>query len=202
MNYSGVILAGGSGTRMGMDKRFLQLHGKPLVLWVVESLRPLVDEVVLAVQDVTHFADYGLRLVVDHYPGQGVLAGMHAGLATAQGAWAVVVGGDMPLLNPDLLTAMLQLTSTAAADVIVPEWQGNLEPLHALYRTAVCAPAAEAALQAGKRRIVAFYPAVRVKVFPQAEVARWDPDGLSFFNINTMDDWTAAVQYLNKQHVL
>lgn len=197
MQSSGVVLAGGGGARMGMDKRFLRLGDKPLLLWTVERVRPLVEELVLAVQDALPFTGWGVRLATDRYPGQGVLAGMHAGLAAACGAWALVVGGDMPLLNPSLIEALLRMTLTTEADVIVPEWRGELEPLHALYRTAVCAPAAEAALQAGKRRIVAFYPQVRVQVFPHAEVTRWDPQGLSFFNINTAEDLAATLRYLN-----
>lgn len=196
MDFSGIVLAGGGGTRMGVDKRFLPLGDKPLLSWTVERLRPLVDEMLLVALDTAPFADWNVRAVTDHFAGQGVLAGMHAGLAAARGAWALVVGGDMPLLSPALVTAMLQLTSAADVDIIVPEWHGELEPLHALYRTATCAPAAEAVLRAGKRRIVAFYPQVRVQVFSHAEIARWDPEGLSFFNVNTPEDWVAAGRYL------
>lgn len=193
---SGVVLAGGEGNRMGADKRFLQLGGKPLLQWTLDRLRPLVDEIVLAVLDATLFADWDVRLATDRYPGLGVLAGVHAGLATANHEWALVVGGDMPLLNTALIRAMVSLTSTQEADIIVPQWEGELEPLHALYRTTVCTQAAEATLQAGKRRIVAFYPQVRVHVMSHADVARWDPEGHSFFNVNTADDWSAVLRYL------
>ncbi len=196
MHSSGVVLAGGAGNRMGADKRFLQLGDKPLLLWTVERLRPLVDEMVLAVLDATLFAGWPVRLATDRYPGYGVLAGMHAGLTAARSEWAVVVGGDMPLLNAALIEAMLRLASTTDVDVIVPEWRGELEPLHAVYRTTVCARAAEAMLQAGRRRIVAFYSLVRVHVLPEADIARWDPQGLSFFNVNTAEDWAAALRHL------
>ncbi len=197
LKVSGVILAGGGGTRMGADKRFLLLGDKPLLFWTVERLRPLVHELVLSALDVAPFAGWDLRLATDHFPGQGVLAGMHAGLAATHADWALVVGGDMPLLNPDLVTAMLHLAAHAEADIIVPEWRGELEPLHALYRPEVCTPAAEAVLRTGKRRIVAFYPQVRVQVFPEAEISRWDPEGLSFFNVNTPEDWVLARRHLD-----
>ncbi|MGC9393458.1 MAG: molybdenum cofactor guanylyltransferase [Anaerolineae bacterium] len=196
ITLSGVILAGGCSNRMGMDKRFLTIQGQPLVVWVVERLRALVDEVIVAALDPAVFDGIAARVVTDVYPGQGVLAGLHAGLAAARSEWAVVVAGDMPLLNPALLRAMLRLAQDGEADIVVPQWQGNLEPLHTLYRPSACAPAAEAALQAGKRRIVAFYPDVRVHVMPQAEVVCWDPEGRSFFNVNTPEDWSLALQQL------
>ncbi len=197
--WSGIVLAGGCSHRMGMDKRFMMVHAQPLIVWVIERLRALVDEVIVAALAPAMFDGIAARVVTDVYAGQGVLAGLHAGLAAAQGEWAVAVAGDMPLLNPVLLRAMMKLAEDGEADIVVPEWQGNLEPLHALYRPSVCAPAAEAALQAGKRRIVAFYPDVRVHVMPQDEIARWDPDGRSFFNVNTPEDWTLALQQLGEQ---
>jgi len=92
----------------------------------------------------------------------------------------------------------MRLAQGSAADIIVPEWQGNLEPLHALYRPAACAPAAEAALRAGKRRIIAFYPDVRVHIMSQDAIAQWDAEGRSFFNVNTPADWALALQQLSE----
>ncbi len=196
ITWSGIILAGGSSHRMGVDKRFLSIQGKPLVVWVLERLNQLVDEVIVATMEPDLFTGLPARIATDRYPGQGVLAGVHAGLAAAHGEWALAVAGDMPFLNLTLLRAMMQLAQDGAADVVVPQWHGELEPLHALYRPAVCAPAAEAALQAGKRRIIAFYPDVRVHIMPQDEVAGYDPEGCSFCNINTPEDWTLAAQQL------
>ncbi len=197
MAWSGIVLAGGSSSRMGIDKRFLTIHAQPLVVWVVERLRALVDEVIVATLDPTMFNGIEARVVTDMYPGQGVLAGLHAGLAAAQGEWTVIVAGDMPLLDPALLNAMMCLAQDCEADIVVPQWHGELEPLHALYRPSACAPAAEAALRAGKRRIVAFYPDVRVHIMPQADVAQIDPTGRSFFNVNTPEDWELAKRLLN-----
>ncbi len=196
--WSGIVLAGGSSSRMGMDKRFLKVHAQPLIVWVIERLRALVDEVIVATRDPALFDGIEARVVTDVYPGRGVLAGLHAGLAAAQGEWAVIVAGDMPLLNRALLRAMMRLAQDSAADIVVPQWRGELEPLHALYRPSVCIPAAEAALQAGKRRLIAFYPDVRVHIIPQDEIARWDPEGHSFFNVNTPEDWSLAVRLLEK----
>lgn len=201
ITYSGVVLAGGSARRMGSDKRFLLLDGKPLMRRVLDCLRPLVAELIVATREPTLFADLPAQIVTDAYPGMGVLAGVHAGLAAARGEWAIVVAGDLPFLNPALLQAMMGLAQTAAADVIVPQWQGELEPLHALYRPAVCAPAAAAALQRNQRRIIAFYPDVRVHIMPQDEVAQYDPEGHSFFNINTPEDWELALRRVSESGV-
>jgi molybdopterin-guanine dinucleotide biosynthesis protein A len=127
----------------------------------------------------------------------GVLAGLHAGLNAVANPWAFVVAGDMPLLNPDLLRAMTRLADTSPCDLVIPRWQGFLEPLHGLYRVAACAPAAELALRKAQRRVIAFYSDVRVRVMEEEAVRRWDPSGESFFNVNTIEDYQAVLRRLN-----
>ncbi len=196
MAYSGVVLAGGSSERMGRDKRFLTLNGTTLLGWVLARLRPLVTELIVVTQDPGSLTGLDAHVVADRYPGMGVLAGVHAGLDAAQDDWAFVVAGDMPFLNPDLLQAMSRQADPAVCDVVVPRWHEEFEPLHALYRATVCARAAERALVSGRRRVVAFYPEVRVCLMPESQIRRWDPSGDSFFNVNTPHDWEVVQRKL------
>ena len=186
--YTGIVLAGGESERMGRDKRHLVVGGQTLLARTLARLRPLVDEVLVVVRERGDAPPVDARIVTDRYPGKGVLAGVHAGLAAARAPWAYVVAGDMPLLNADLLRAMAALADDDC-DIVVPRWRGELEPLHALYRPAACAPAAEAVLQENRRRIIAFYPHVRVHQMDESAVARIDPKGRSFFNVNTSKEW-------------
>jgi molybdopterin-guanine dinucleotide biosynthesis protein A len=198
LTYAGVVLAGGESERMGRDKRRLTISGQTLLAQTIARLRPLVDEMLVVVRERGELPPVDARIVTDQYAGMGVLAGVHAGLAATRAPWAYVVAGDMPLLNADLLRAMAALTDKEC-DVVVPRWRGELEPLHALYRPAACAPAAEAALRASRRRVIAFYPQVRVREIEEDVVLRLAPQGHSFFNVNTETEWT-RLQALLKQH--
>ncbi len=159
---------------------------------MVETLRPLVDEVIIVTRSPHSFADWNVRAVTDCYPEGSALAGVHAGLKTAQGIWAMVVAADLPFLQPALLRALQERARASTADAIVPRWRGYPEPLVALYRPATCVPAIEAVWERGERRVTAFHNVVRVEYLPEAEVAYWDPEGRSFFNINTLADWELA----------
>ncbi len=101
----------------------------------------------------------------------------------------------MPFVSALLLGRMLALA--AEADVVMPRWKGEYEPLQAVYSKA-CLPTVEAALEAGKRRMISFYPEVRVRVVEELEISRIDPSGLSFFNINTPDDLAQAEERLRE----
>lgn len=192
INVSGIVVAGGRSQRLGQDKRWLLFHGQPLLRHVVETLRPLVDEVIVVTRSPQVFAGWEVRAVTDVYAECGVLAGVHAGLQAAQGTWGLVVAADLPFLQPPLLQALIERASGSAVDAVVPLWRGFPEPLVALYRPATCVPAIETALARGERRVVAFHADVQVDYVPENEVARWDPQGRSFFNVNTLADWELA----------
>ena len=97
-----------------------------------------------------------------------------------------VVACDMPRLAPDLIRHLCSLAD--GTDVVVPEGEGGIEPLHAVYRRGVL-PAVEDALRNGQCRVVSFFDRVRVRRVPLAEVERIDPDLRAFRNINTPEEY-------------
>jgi molybdopterin-guanine dinucleotide biosynthesis protein A len=202
---TGIILAGGASRRMGgRNKVFLELDGRPLIEIVVERVRSVCAEVLIVAGDTSPYIGLGVPLVEDRFRGVGVLGGLHAGLEAASHELSLVVGCDMPFLNPDLLQAFAAWAK--GYDVVVlrhappappghpPREAGGtegrqfIEPLHAAYRR-TCLPAIEDAIRAGERRIVSFFPHVRVRYVSSAEIASIDPDLRSFRNVNTPEEW-------------
>ena len=92
----------------------------------------------------------------------------------------------MPLASLPLLRYLRGLL-TDEWDVVMPRWQGREEPLHAFYRR-TCVPAIEGLLDGGRRRFVDFLPEVRVRYVSQEEIERFDPEGRSFWNVNSKAD--------------
>ncbi len=198
---TGLVLAGGSSRRMGRNKAFLPFDERPLIEVVIERVALVCAEVLIVASDVTTYTGLGLPVVTDRFRGVGVLGGLHAGLEAASYDLALAVGCDMPFIQPDLLRAFTEWA--VGFDVVVlrhraPESQASgkreqmfVEPLHAAYRRA-CLPALEAMIRAGERRIVSFFPDVRVRYVTMDDIAPFDPDLRSFRNINTPEEWRAA----------
>ena len=187
------IQAGGRSERMGGDKALVQLAGRPLITHVLERAAPLADEVLVTTNSPDDYAFLGLRLVEDERPGAGALAGLQTALRAARYDVVLVLACDLPFVCVPLLEHMLRLTSQA--DVVIPRWRGEFEPLHAVYRR-TCLPAVELALAEGPQRMISFLPAVRSTVVEEDQVAAFDPQGLTFFNINTPDDLQTAERIL------
>jgi len=180
---------------MGRDKALVRLAGRPLIQHVLDRVATLGDEILVTTNHPEVYAVLGVRLAVDAVPGQGVLGGLRTALAAARGETVLLLASDMPFVSRLLLGRMLALA--AEADVIVPRWKGEYEPLQAVYSKA-CLPAAEAALEAGERRMISFYPEVRVRVVEESEIAGIDPLGLSFLNINTPEDLARAERVVGR----
>jgi molybdenum cofactor guanylyltransferase len=179
---TGIVLAGGRGSRMGgVDKGLQPLRGKPMVAWVLERLAPQVDEIVLnANQNLDVYAGFGHRVVADSLGGfAGPLAGLHAGLQAAAHPLAVTVPCDSPFLPLDLVVRLHD--SLADNDLAVAKTGDQPHPVFALVRRAVL-PHLERFLAAGGRKIDAWYATLAF-----AEVS-FDDQPDAFRNINTLDE--------------
>jgi molybdopterin-guanine dinucleotide biosynthesis protein A len=189
VNVSGIVLAGGAGLRLGQDKALVEVAGQPLAQRVVDVLRSLVGEIVLVTPSPERLAWLGLPAVGDIYPGVGTLGGLHAGLAAITNPYGLVVGCDMPFLNRDLLAFMI--AQTGQDEVIMPRVGRFYEPLHAIYARSVL-PVLEERILAGQRRIRQACAGLRTRYILEDEIAAFDPDHLSFFNVNTPEDLERA----------
>jgi len=196
-DLTGIVLAGGASRRMGRDKAFLELDGKPLIAHVIERLARVCAEVLVVAGDVQPYAGLGARLVEDRFRNVGVLGGLHAGLEAAAHELALAVGCDMPFLRPELLKAFASWAE--GFDVVVLRQGEQIEPLHGAYRR-TCLPAIEGAICAGERRIISFFPHVRVRYVTPEDVAPFDPGLRSFRNVNTPEEWE-SVQVERHQYI-
>ena len=188
---TGIVLAGGASQRMGQNKAFLELAGRPLIEIVIERMASVCVEVLVVAGDVRPYVGLEARLVEDRFRGVGALGGLHAGLEVATHELALVVGCDMPFLSPDLLRAFAGWAEGFDVAVLRHMDGKYIEPLHGAYRR-TCLPAIETVVRAKRRRIVSFFPHVRVRYVTPADVIPFDPDLRSFHNVNTPAEWEAA----------
>lgn len=184
-----MVLAGGASSRMGRDKALLELDGQPMIEIIVDQMEEICSEVLIVAKDRRRYAGLDAPVILDRFSNVGALAGLHAGLEAASYEISLAVGCDMPFLNPDLLKAFVRWAK--GYDVTLLKRGAYVEPLHAAYRR-TCLPAMEDVIRAGQRRIISFFPQVRVHYITPAQVAPFDPALRSFRNVNTPEEWQAA----------
>ena len=183
------ILAGGKSTRMGQDKSGLLLHGKPLLSHVIERVREFGDDLLLVTNTPERHAQYGLPMHPDFQPGGGPLVGIYTALLHSQTDYTLIVGCDMPYLDPALLRFLIG--SAPGFDAVVPELGGRLQGLHAVYGKS-CMPSIEHHLNKGELAVFKVLKGLNVRTIAETELAQFDLR--SFENLNTPDDFQRASQ--------
>lgn len=192
-----VILAGGQSRRLGRDKAVEPFDGEPLIRRVIRRASEAVSacRVVVVVADQERAGALPLdddhQTAVDVFPDCGSLGGIYTGLKAATTQWSLVTACDMPFLSAPLLAHMAGLRE--GVDAVVPTVEGRPEPTHALYARR-CLPAIESRLRAGQLKISGFFDDVAVRYVPENEVRGFDPELLSFFNINRPEDLARAME--------
>jgi len=186
------LQAGGESRRMGQDKARLPFLGQPLIQRVVARVASIADEVLVTTNRPADYAFLGLPLYPDLRPGRGALGGLYTALSFASQPMVGVVACDMPFASARLLAFQLELLEAESADVVIPIVEGVYQPFHAVYRRETCLPQIEQALDADQWKLIAWFPQVKVRTVSVAECQPYDPSGLAFSNVNTLEELAAA----------
>jgi molybdopterin-guanine dinucleotide biosynthesis protein A len=191
-NLTGLVLAGGRGTRMGgVDKGLQLLHGEALALHVMKRLAPQTGSLLISANRHPEVyaalgSPFGASVVADSvadFPGP--LAGLLAGLRAARTPFVVSAPCDSPGLPADLAARLADALDAQHADIatvttVDTHGKTSIHPVFALLRTSL-ADDLSAFLQAGERKVRAWY--ARHKT---VEVAF--PDERAFYNINSLQE--------------
>lgn len=180
---TGVILAGGRGSRMGgVDKGLVPFAGRPLVEWVMAALTPQVERLLISAnRNLDTYRAYGHAVVTDLEPGyQGPLAGMLSAMRAAGDGWILTLPCDGPLAPPDLRSRLAAALAAQCSEIAVATDGRRTQFVHALLPVSL-APSLERFLASGGRRIADWYAGQRVVLVDFGDQAE------SFVNLNAPD---------------
>ncbi len=194
---TGLIIAGGKSRRLGIDKRFLDIGGRTCLQRVLDAYQGIFDEILIVADAVEPFQSMGVRVVVDIMPGRAALGGLYTGLHYAAGERVFAAAADMPWINPAAIR--LVLDQAGSGDIVIPEVEGKLQSMHAVYSKA-CLSFLRALVEAGTLKVqeLCNCPELRVHRIPQSAFTAVDPELRSFFNINTPGDLARAKKWIGE----
>ncbi len=158
-DITGLILAGGRGSRMGDSDKGLQLlYGRPLVQHVLDRLRPQAVSVgISANRNPERYRALGVPVFGDDYPGYaGPLAGIHAGLVRCATPWLACVPCDSPALPLDLVVRLTDAVMESGADLAFAATgegtSSRTHPVFCLLRVALL-PQLQSYIEGGGRKV-------------------------------------------------
>jgi molybdopterin-guanine dinucleotide biosynthesis protein A len=186
---SAIVLAGGRSARFGRDKLAAPIDGRPLLHHAAEAVAAVAtDVIVVAPPGVDLAVPEGVRLVHDDVPFEGPLAGCMTGLIAAREPLLVVVGGDMPSLEPAVLAVLIRALVASSADAVLLEHRGRRQQLPFAVRTGAGTHAARRLLAQGERRLGALTDRLLMRVLGEEEWRTLDPDARTLRDVDEPGD--------------
>jgi molybdopterin-guanine dinucleotide biosynthesis protein A len=186
---SAIVLAGGRSRRFGRDKLAEPLGDGTLLERAISTVATVAAEVlVVAAPGSNPALPPGVRLVHDEVPYEGPLGGLMAGLTGAREPLVLVVGGDMPSLEPAVLQLLIRTLEVSAADACVLEHLGRLQPLPAAFRTGTATTIVRQLIAQQERRLGAVLDHLPVRALADGEWRPLDPEALTLRDIDEPGD--------------
>ncbi len=197
---SSIILGGGRSSRLGQDKILMTVAGDHLLERTVRKLSEINDELILVLaqnqQNPVSQSFPKVKTAIDFQSGKGPLIGIYSGMKISNDNHCITVACDMPFLNIELLRYMTNMASEF--DAVIPLIRGEVEPLHAIYSKS-CLKIIENMIENNDLKVRNLLNQVKVRYIEETEIRTFDPEYLSWFNINTPDDLRKAEFLMNRE---
>jgi len=192
------ILAGGRARRLGgADKAALVVGGERILDRQLRVLRQVAGRILIVTNEPGRYHGLDVPVVPDLGAGAGALGGIYSALVAADADRTLVIACDMPFLTAPFLRHVLD--AGRDADVALPRGAGGYEPLCACYARAAVDPIRRR-IEAGDLKASDPTAGLRIREIGPDEIAPFDPDATLFLNVNTADDYAAAVARLNRKN--
>jgi len=189
---TGIALAGGRSRRFGRDKLAEEIDGRPLLHHAVLRLLEVCERVVVVVaadgdEPLLPTSDR-IFAVRDALPDEGPLRGLAAGLDVTEQAFAIVAGGDMPDLQPNVLREMLRAARETGVVVVALSDGGEARPLPLVVAADPARDAVATLLDGGARSLRELLDACSTVVVDEPTWTALDPERRTLVDVDEPHD--------------
>lgn len=189
-DITGLILAGGRGSRMGgVDKGLQNFRGMPMALFTVLRLGPQVGQLMInANRNLSAYESFGADVWPDSLADYaGPLAGFLTGLERCETPYLVTVPCDTPLFPQDLVARLAEALERDDAEIAMAaareeDGQVRTQPVFCLLRRELMESLVRFTHEGG-RKIDAWTAQHKTVVVPFDQPG---DDPSAFFNANTL----------------
>ena len=198
-NAAILVIAGGKSSRMGRDKRWLDLGGRSMLERCLRRIPTVFSERFLMMEanstDIMQLAENcGFCIVTDEVQGRGPVEGLRLGLKHMSADWGLALSADMPFFSfsaiEPLFIRLSEIISKGERRIkcILPTLDGRRQPLAGLYHKGLLTEIAQK-IKRGERELGAMAEAFETEL---VEIHRYTEQKEYFFNVNTKYDYRLA----------
>jgi molybdopterin-guanine dinucleotide biosynthesis protein A len=130
MNITGIILSGGKSLRMGMDKGFLEIDGKPMIQYVIDHINPVCDQVLISA-NLEAYSGFGYQVVPDVIKDIGPAGGIISCLPHTDHKKCLIISCDLPYVSTAFIESLVPLSD--GYEITIPQVGPIMQPLCGIY---------------------------------------------------------------------
>jgi len=185
----GIILAGGKSERLGLDKRFITIHGISLLDRSILLLKEVTAPIIIVAADDEKLIQYDSFTISDIVKGIGPIGGIYTGLKHIKANAGLFIPCDMPLIQPALLKLLIK--ESVDYEIVLFKTPKDFQPLPGIYSKR-CIRYLEDAINRNDLSLKSFIETVplSVKFIPVSKEE-------IFLNINRQEDLLLVRKLLN-----
>ncbi|MGB9715340.1 MAG: molybdenum cofactor guanylyltransferase [Thermodesulfovibrionales bacterium] len=203
-----LILAGGENKRIPIIKGFLEIGGKRIIDTNIETLKAIFNHIIISTNNPWLYFHLGLPMIGDIFKYKGPMAGILSALIALREEDIFVTPCDMPFIKLELIRYIVDEWSKDMGnvsnithytprkngyDAAIPVFNGKSQPLLGIYSKKVI-KTMEETIKTSNRSLRDFIKKLKVLYITEEEVRKIDPSGMSFVNINTIEDYREALK--------
>lgn len=191
-----VVLAGGKSRRMTFNKQNITIDGRLIAVYIADLLSLEFEQVIINSNSLSLYANCPYPVISDEIAGCGPLSGIYTGLNASDSDFTYFIGCDMPFVNLSYVRYLKKQLrcSIGNANGVLTTTNGLYEPLNCFYGKTLL-PAIQKQLLNEERQVSKLYKDNEMILVPEEMVKFYDPEGLMFVNLNTIEDFEKYLFY-------
>ncbi len=190
------VLAGGESKRFGENKAMHRAGGEALLDILCGKLSKIFDRVRVIARNRDSIDGTAFEVLEDTRDERCPLTGIYSGLQYLGRGKAFFVACDLPLVRSALVRYIVE--ESEGVEAVVPRTGKGLEPLCAVYDVS-CIEAIRSAFSKGNLRADSFLKSVKTRMLREEELRRYDPEMVSFWNVNRPEDMEFVLATLERE---
>lgn len=196
MDFGGIVLSGGKSSRMGTDKGSLEIEGKKMVTYSIDTLSACgIQDVLLITNEPSKYADITCNKVSDEIPDLGPMGGMYTGLINSTSKFNIVLACDTPMIHKNVIVILMKYFKPPITCI---SYQGKIQPLISIFSKEVI-ECIQQSIKSSKFKLVDFIKSMGGHIL---ELDKYLPETESdcFVNVNSPQDlFKVSLQLRNER---
>ncbi len=186
-----LILAGGENKRIRFHKGLLEFNGRRIIETTSEILKKYFNKMIISTNNPEQFYYLGYQMIGDVFDYRGPMTGIFSVFFCSGVSEIFVVACDMPFINGDLIDIIIN--NYNGQDAVIPVFNATPQPLLGIYSSTIMC-IMEQRIKVNKRSMMSLLNNINTHFIKEEEIVRVDPEGRSFVNINTIEEYEKVIR--------